>query len=123
MTIDGTNDLVTLYRPVGTGELELIRSTGFTTFPPRLAGQPIFYPVLDEGYAIQIARDWNTRDARSGHAGFVLRFRVRGAFLSRYIVHQVGSKLHREYWIPAEDLAEFNRNIIGKIELVGEFRP
>jgi hypothetical protein len=117
-----TNDSVTLYRPVGAGELELIRQSGFTAFPPRLAGQPIFYPVLEEEYAIQIARDWNTKYSQSGNAGFVLRFRARKEYLGRYSVHQVGSKLHREYWIPAEDLAEFNRNIVGKIEVVEEFR-
>jgi len=117
-----TNELVTLYRPVGVRELELVRESGFTVFPPRLPEQPIFYPVLDEEYADQIARDWNTRDAGSGRAGFVLRFQVRIEFLNRYSVHQVGARLHREYWIPADDLPEFNQNIVGKIELVREFR-
>jgi hypothetical protein len=114
-------ELITLFRPVGAAELELVRQSGFTAFPPRLPSQPIFYPVLEEAYATQIARDWNTQDARSGHAGFVLRFGVRSEFLSRYTVHQAGSKLHREYWIPAEDLAEFNQNIVGKIEVVSKF--
>lgn len=122
MAEEGPNELITLYRPVGARERELVRQSGFTAFPPRLAGQPIFYPVLDEEYANQIAREWNTQDALSGHAGFVLRFRVRSKFLNRYTVHQVGSKLHREYWIPAEDLEEFNRNIVGKTEVVSEFR-
>jgi hypothetical protein len=36
----------TLYRPVGKKELELIRASGFRAFPPRLPGQPFFYPVL-----------------------------------------------------------------------------
>jgi len=58
-----------LYRPVGRGELELIRASGFREFPPRLPEQPIFYPVLTEEYATQIARDWNTKDERSGFAG------------------------------------------------------
>jgi len=53
--------LITLYRPVGQGELELIRENGFREFPPRLPEQPIFYPVLTEEYATQIARDWNTK--------------------------------------------------------------
>jgi hypothetical protein len=51
-----------LYRPVGEMELTLIRDSGFRAFPPRLPEQPIFYPVLEESYAIQIARNWNTRD-------------------------------------------------------------
>jgi hypothetical protein len=57
-----TEQWTTLYRPVGRGEMELIRSGQFREFPPRLPEQPIFYPVLTEEYATQIARDWNTRD-------------------------------------------------------------
>jgi len=48
---------VTLYRPVGPKELALIEASGWRAFPPRLPEQPIFYPVLNEDYAIQIARD------------------------------------------------------------------
>lgn len=65
-----------LYRPVGQYEFELIAASGYRAFPPRLAHQPIFYPVLTEAYAVEIARDWNTKDAASGYAGFVTRFAV-----------------------------------------------
>jgi len=34
--------VVTLYRPVGQAEFELIRDSGFHQFPPRLPEQPIF---------------------------------------------------------------------------------
>ena len=121
MRIGGTGELVTLFRPVGARELELVRQSGFAAFPPRLPEQPIFYPVLEEEYANQIARDWNTKHSRSGNAGYVLRFRVRSEFLNRYTVHQVGARLHREYWIPAEELDDFNRHIVGTIEVVSEF--
>lgn len=57
MTISAT----TLYRPVGQAEMDLIRASRFREFPPRLPEQPIFYPVLTEEYATQIARDWNTK--------------------------------------------------------------
>jgi hypothetical protein len=107
-----------LFRPVGEVELSLIRDNGWRAFPPRLPEQPIFYPVLDEQYAIQIARDWNTRD---GGKGFVLRFQVKREFLSRYEVQNVGARNHREYWIPAEDLPEFNRDIVGTIEIIHTF--
>jgi len=107
-----------LFRPVGARELELIRETGFTAFPPRLPEQPIFYPVLNEEYAVQIARDWN---AKQEGVGYVTRFRVHNEYLNRYEVHIVGSSIHREYWIPAEELAEFNQNIVGQIEVVAEF--
>jgi hypothetical protein len=115
-------DLATLYRPVGEKELELIRAGGFRSFPPRLPEQPVFYPVLSEEYATQIARDWNTKDERSGFVGYVLRFSVRTEFLSRYEIHVVGSSAHREYWIPAGDLPEMNANIVGDIEVLSEFR-
>ncbi len=118
----GMSDSIVLFRPVGEGELQLIRQRGFTTFPPRLSHQPIFYPVVQEEYAVQIARDWNTKDAASGYVGYVTRFAVKKEFLERYQVQRAGSSKHLEYWIPAEDLEEFNRNIIGPIEVVAEFR-
>jgi hypothetical protein len=111
--------LITLFRPVGPKELELIHESGDRAFPPRLPEQPIFYPVLNEEYAAQIARDWN---APSKGVGYVTRFQVRAAFLSKYQVQTVGGRIHQEYWIPAEDLEEFNRNIVGPIEVVAEFR-
>jgi hypothetical protein len=112
---------VTLFRPVGQKELELIRQSRMREFPPRLAWQPIFYPVLNEEYAVEIARDWNTKDAASGFAGFVTRFAVRADFLAKYEVRTVGASRHQEYWIPAEHLAELNRNIVGVIEVIAEF--
>src|SRR5579862_9400584 len=118
-----TPECYTLYRPVGQAELDLIAETGYRTFPPRLAHQPIFYPVLQEAYAIQIARDWNTVDEASGYMGYVTRFDVRGDFLARYDVQTVGSSEHQEYWIPAEDLVDFNAHIIGEIEVIHTFRP
>ena len=114
-------ELITLYRPIGQKEYDLIRGSGFHSFPPRLATQPIFYPVLNEAYAVQIARDWNTKDAASGYSGYVTRFEVRANFLSSYDVHTVGSATHQEYWIPAEDLDRFNQHIVGTIQVIAEF--
>lgn len=108
----------TLYRPIGPEERGLIAASNWKEFPPRLPEQPIFYPVLNEGYAIQIARDWNVPASGSG---YVTRFSARSEFLSKYKVQRVGSELHQELWIPAEDLAEFNRNIVGTIEVIAEF--
>jgi hypothetical protein len=110
---------VTLYRPVGDAELELIRVSEWKSFPPRLPEQPIFYPVLEEEYAVQIARDWNTRD---GGTGYVLRFEVEEPYLSQFPVQTVGARIHREYWIPADELTEFNRHIVGLIEIVSSFK-
>ncbi len=112
-----------LYRPVGRHELELIRASGMKAFPPRLPEQPIFYPVLTLEYARQIARDWNTRDERSGYEGHVLQFAVDTTFLSRYQVQRAGTDAHLEYWIPAEDLAEFNAHIVGVIAIIETYTP
>lgn len=110
--------ITVLFSPVGPQELALIRDTGFRGFPPRLPEQPIFYPVLNADYAAQIARDWNV--PASG-AGYVTRFAVRSEFLARYEVQKVGAAIHAELWIPADDLAEMNRNIVGEIEVIAEF--
>ena len=112
----------TLYRPVGAKELALIAASGFREFPARLPAQPIFYPVLTEQYAIEIARDWNTKDEASGYIGYVLRFAVDAAFLARYPVQVAGARRHQELWVPAEELAEFNAHIVGPIEIIAEFR-
>lgn len=116
------NEGTTLYRPVGEAEYHLIKGSGFCKFPPRLPQQPIFYPVVSEEYATQIARDWNTKDESSGFAGYVLRFKVRSEFLMNYEVHTVGSAEHREYWIPAGDLEKLNESVIGSIEVISVFR-
>lgn len=118
-----TSSTVTLFRPVGQHELELIAATEYRRFPARLPHQPIFYPVLEEGYARQIARDWNTTDEASRFRGYVLRFEVRADFLEGYPAQVAGSREHQEYWIPAEDLEEFNDHIVGRIEVVDLFEP
>ena len=109
----------TLWRPTGPAELELVRAAGWRRWPPRLPDQPIFYPVLNEDYAVRIARDWNV--PHSG-VGYVTKFAVRTSYLDRHEVHQVGGRTILEYWIPAEELAEFNDNLVGEIEVVHEFR-
>ncbi len=115
------NKTVILYRPTGKNELALIEASKFTAFPPRLPKQPISYPVLNEEYATQIARNWNAKYNKD-KIGYVTKFAVRKEFLDRYKVQIVGGATQEEYWIPAEDLEEFNRNIVGKIEVIAEFR-
>jgi hypothetical protein len=117
--VDHRADTVRLWRPTGPQELALIKASGWRAWPPRLPEQPIFYPVLSREYAATIARDWNVK--RSG-VGYVTTFAVRQKFLDHYEVQQVGGRDILEYWIPAEDLDEFNRNIVGLIEVVAEYR-
>jgi hypothetical protein len=106
---------VTLFRAVGPKELALIEASGWRKFPPRLPEQPVFYPVVNDEYATQIARDWNVKESGSG---FVTRLAIDSDFVSRYPVQNVGSSVHQELWVPAEDLVEFNRHIVGKIEVI-----
>ncbi|HEX5012118.1 MAG TPA: hypothetical protein VFY71_17155 [Planctomycetota bacterium] len=113
------DDTTPLYRPVGPNELKLLEASNFRRWPPRLPEQPIFYPVTNEEYAIEIASRWNTAD--SG-VGYVTRFLVRRAFIERYEVHRVGGPHHTEWWIPAEDVEQLNDNIVGVIEVIGEYR-
>ena len=112
--------LMIFWRPVGLRELELIAQTEYKAFPPRLPEQPIFYPVLTREYAEQIARDWN---AKHDGGGYVTRFEIDADFVQRYSIQTVGGSIHQELWVPADELPEFNRNIVGVIEVIASFPP
>lgn len=112
----------TLYRPIGLKELQLIIDLDFKAFPPRLEWQPIFYPVLNQEYAEQIAEKWNTKDEFSGYCGIVTKFDLPTDYLQKYEVHNVGGFIHNELWIPSEELNEFNSKIVGQIEIVKVFK-
>ncbi|AZB00755.1 ADP-ribosylation/crystallin J1 [Chryseobacterium joostei] len=111
----------TLYRPVGEKEMILIIDSGYKSFPPRLEWQPIFYPVLDEAYASEIAEKWNTRDESGNYLGFVTRFEVLEEIAYQYPAQNVGAKNHNELWIPSEELKTFNEAIVGNIEVIKVF--
>lgn len=112
------SDTVTLYRPTGPHEWHLVQASGCRRWPPRLEGQPFFYPVTNEEYAREIAEKWNV--PASGK-GYVTRFQVDRRFLERYPVQTVGAARHTEWWVPAEELEEFNDHIVGEIEVIAEF--
>lgn len=114
-------ETVTLYRPVGIKELELIQASAWKEFPPRLYWQPIFYPVLNQAYAEQIALEWNTKDEFSGYCGIVTSFDLNKAYYDLYAVQNVGGEIHNELWVPAEKLNEFNQNIVGDISIINIF--
>jgi hypothetical protein len=113
---------VTLFRPVGTKELELIEQSGWREFPPRLPDQPIFYPVTNQQYAEMIARDWNVK-YNDDHRGYVTRFDVRAEVANAYERQVVGGRECEELWVPAEELTTFYAAIVGKIEVVAKFGP
>jgi tetratricopeptide (TPR) repeat protein len=105
-----------LYRSVSLQELELIYDSGMKVFPARLPQQPIFYPVLELEYARQIASEWNAESGQS--AGYVTQFKVDDPYISQFEKHAIGESQRQEFWIPAEELEEFNRHIIGDIKVV-----
>ena len=107
-----------LYRHVGQAEYDLIAQSGFTAYPPRLPEQPIFYPVLNERYAREIAERWNRRYPDSQYTGYVTTFEIDDAYISHFPVQTVGASYHQELWIPAEELENFNHHIIGAISLL-----
>lgn len=74
--------------------------------------------VTGKARSEQVGRTYQNTNRDSG---YVTRFRVRRSFLNRYEVHQVGGRTIPEYWIPAEDLAEFNANIVETIEVVARY--
>jgi hypothetical protein len=111
-------ETVTLWRPIGPKEMELIVKAEMGAFPPRLPDQPIFYPVTTEDYAVLIARDWNV--PASGE-GLVTRFEVLASYLAQFEVREVGGRACQEYWIPAEELSSFNEAIVGTIKVVRRF--
>ncbi len=109
-----------LYRPVGSKELDLIRESGYRKYPPRLPEQPIFYPVVNEKYAAEIASQWNVK-YNDDHKGYVTRFEVDDAYVQQFEIHTVGAGYHQELWVMAEELETFNRHIIGKIQVISEY--
>lgn len=109
-----------LYRPVGTKELELIEKSNYRAFPPRLPEQSIFYPVLNEQYATEIASGWNVK-YNDDHKGYVTKFEVDDNYCRQFEIHQVGGEYHKELWVPAEQLEEFNEHIIGEICVISVF--
>lgn len=112
-------DTIVMFRPTGPAELELVRQSGFRRWPPRLPEQPVFYPVTNKQYAVEIASRWNVAD---DGVGYVTQFAVRRSFMERYPVQKVGGEHHTEWWVPAEDLKALNDNIVGVIEVIGEYR-
>jgi len=108
-----------LYRPVGMKELELIFDSGMRSYPPRLPEQPIFYPVLNTQYARQIAKDWNSK--ADTFAGYVTRFTIDYGYIRRFEEKTVGGREHKELWVNAKDLEEFNGKIFGPIEVTDSF--
>jgi hypothetical protein len=78
---------------------------------------------LNEKYASEIAEGWNTRDKASGYKGYVTKiFGCRRVYRTLTTVQTAGAGYHQELWIPAEELDEFNRHIIGILKWFKAFK-
>ena len=108
----------TLFRPLGPGEYALVAKSNFESWPPRLPEQPIFYPVTNEPYAIEI-NHWNVTQFGEG---YVSRFEVQTSFMDKFSIETVGAGHHTEWWIPADQIEELNAAIVGKIEIIGHYK-
>ncbi|MDX3235123.1 hypothetical protein PV392_05405 [Streptomyces sp. ME03-5709C] len=108
--MSGQRATTPLWRATGPQELDLVRALHRRAWPPRLPEQPIFHPVLNEDYAIKVARDG---DVKHDGAGFVTRFDVESEFLSRHPVQQAGGRTILELWVPAGELDDVNAHIVG----------
>ena len=80
--------------------------------------QPIFYPVMNEEYAVQINEQWNVPAYGSG---CVMKFLINKEYVQKFDVQNVGEEIHNELWVPSQELKEFNNNIVGLIEVTKEF--
>ena len=108
-----------LYRPVGSKELELIKQSGYTKYPPRLPEQPIFYPVLNEKYANEITMKWNVR-YDSSQKGYVTKFEIDDEYFQHFDIHTVGASYQQEIWVLAQAMEKMHQHMIGKIQVICE---
>ena len=46
---------------------------------------------------------------------------MRSDYIAKFAVQTEGGGTHQELWIPAEELDEFNRNMVGEIEVIATF--
>lgn len=74
---------------------------------------------MNEEYAIQICKEWNVP---AYGVGYVTKFAMNADYIKKFKIENVGSLIHNELWVPAEELDTFNKNIVGIIEVTQEFR-
>ena len=107
---------LTLYHPVTPEELDYIKCSNWTQLPAPPEGE-YFYPVPNTLYAGDIA--WG---AYESEGAYVVRFNVPLEYLSRYRMESAGARWETAYVVPVTDLDDFNRHIVGVIEVVEERR-
>lgn len=104
-----------LYYPVGQPELDWIAASGWLEFPPCPLEQAVFAPALQPEYAAGLAQEWQVP---SQDVAYVLRFAVDADYAATFPVQTTGRPEQATLQVPAEELPDFNRQILGQIEVV-----
>jgi hypothetical protein len=110
-----TSDTVTLFRPAGREAWDLIADSGWHSWVPAVAEQPIFRAFVERRDATAVAR---AQKVPSDGVGYVMSFPVQRAFLDRY----PEPRSPGEYLLPAEDLPELDANLAGAIVEEADYR-
>ncbi|MCU0321299.1 MAG: ADP-ribosylation/crystallin J1 [Chitinophagaceae bacterium] len=113
--------LTTLYYLIDQKELNQIVESNYKKIPPRANDQNMFYPLLNQAYAEQIAHDWNNNGFYATYAVHVIAVDMLTAYLEQFPVQQVGNEMEKELWILSTELEKFNAQIMGRIKLVKSF--
>jgi hypothetical protein len=112
-------EITVLYRIVASSEeYTRIVDSNYSTFSPlNFDSQNNFLFFLSKEDAVGTARYWNFK----GSLLDVVACYVRNDYLNRYNVRIDRDLKKKVYYIPAEELVEFNRNIINKIEVIARY--
>lgn len=98
--------------------LEAIRVRSWKSFPPLQEEEAAFYPAISQLFALQKAQDWTLPDW--GEC-YVTQFRIAAGYVRNFEVQTLSGEVHEELWVPAEELENFNSNIVGKIQVLKAF--
>ncbi|NVO85483.1 ADP-ribosylation/crystallin J1 [Hymenobacter terrestris] len=102
---------VLLYRPVTQAELDWIAASDWLAFPLAQPEPLVFYLTPPESVTGLAGAD----------SSYLLRFALFADYAAQLPVEQVGSREPDALLVPAEELAEFNRQLVGRIEVISIF--
>ncbi len=58
---------------------------------------------------VAAVKPWNTKE--EPFVGYVIEMEILDEYGARFTPQTVGSAIHRELWVPSEELAEFNNQL------------
>lgn len=113
---DNNTGLVSLYYAVSDKELDIIVNHQYKVFPVRFFNKKYFCPMLNREYAQRVASERGNfpLDTTVAH---VVRFMMRTKSVEKYI-HGDVTNPRTPINVSADQLQDFNQDIIGFIERV-----